>query len=265
MSKQIARHHCKGASPPYVGMARHTPGGRQKEPPSGRLLLLNLAATLLLSSGHHLCAASSNADCRSYFTTNGGQAVGWWLADESSAGDRMSQTSGDYSGIPDDQEIAIRELLTTSGEDSLQSSEAPDTGMSDEDVRSGDMETGVTGRGELNPMLCCVRFERAGAASGRYVVAAHEHGADGRCFDGDTRTGSRGCGAWTIRCGDSGVEEIELNEAELGFAVTQTIPNSLGSLTAVTSLDMSNNDWTAITSEIHTMESLQVTSAPGIS
>ena len=68
-------------------------------------------------------------------------------------------------------------------------------------------------------MLCCVN-----SGSSNYVVAAHQWGADGRCFDGASSTASD-CGTWEITCGSNGVEEIQLNDADLGDHASSTIPN----------------------------------------
>eukprot|EP01052_Picozoa_sp_SAG31_P037251 SAG31_NODE_4782_length_2958_cov_1.792585_2_plen_674_part_01 len=220
--------------------------------------------------------ASSTSECQNFFSEfSSDETMGWWLQEESS----WSRSS--WTGVPDAQEEALLQLFRTSSSESLQSDEVPDEDPDPDDVTAGvnyaledqhsscvatvfssklthvpscccqDAESGVVWPGG-NAMLCCVN-----SGGGSYVVAAHEFGADGRCFDGASSTASE-CGSWEITCGSNGVEEIQLNDADLGDHESSTIPNEIRELTFVRKLEMSNNGWTAITATLEEMESLQI-------
>eukprot|EP01050_Picozoa_sp_SAG11_P051514 SAG11_NODE_29326_length_312_cov_0.699531_1_plen_86_part_01 len=81
------------------------------------------------------------------------------------------------------------QIVASSSESDLYSASTP-TVVSSADAQDG--ESGVSWVGG-HAMLCCVNFINTADQSsrGRYVIAAHTNGADGRCFDGDSDTGCR--------------------------------------------------------------------------
>ena len=208
---------------------------------ASRSWLLPSAALLLLAPA---ARGSSTPQCRGLFDELTGAEVGgswrkgWWLEDVA-GGVRMSPTESHFLGVPDAQENALVELLSTSREDVLYRVAGPNT-VSDDDARDG--QSAVVWEGD-HAVLCCATFlnidpsctatgdasdEEAaacgavtaldnndacgdapncaysadGTVRGRYVFAFHSNGADGRVFDGDPQT-ARDEG-WAIECDESG-------------------------------------------------------------
>ncbi len=111
------------------------------------------------------------------------------------------------------------------------------------------------------------------------VFVAHEDSGslpdgdrDGRLFDGTPYTG---CGTWDtatetwaddrdecevfyIECDPStgDIKEIDLERAQLGSQQSEVIPNSIGEFTALIKLDLADNQWTGMSTNIQHLDSL---------
>ena len=191
-----------------------------------------------------------------------------------------------HKGIPDDQESALWDLfLTAEDETDLHGPNGVVSASHNTTLCCGSFRR----RENTNDDRWSwhEHADTSGVASADYswttwsplkhvVYVAHDDGGvqDGRLFDGSPSTGceswdsssetwadrDEGCGAFLIECDPNtgAIVEIDLEQASLGTVRSEVVPNSIGTLTSLTKLDMASNRWTGMSSNIQHLDALTI-------